>query len=430
MVENVMAMRSLCMMLAAVAGMAVTAGAQPAGANYDESKVPRYTLPDPLTLNSGEKVRDAQTWTRKRRPEVMALFETQMFGRSPGRPGKMSFEPASLERAALGGRAIRKEITVLFTGSNNGPKMSLLLYLPANAAGPVPVFLGLNFTGNHTVSADPGIRLPQVWSRDGKGKRSGREDERGASASRWQVEKVLAHGYGLATVYYGDIEPDYDGGIAHGVRPAFYRKGQIAPAADEWGAIAAWAWGLSRALDYLETDRQVDAKRVAVMGHSRLGKTALWAGARDERFSIVISVNSGEGGAAISRRMFGENVKDLNTRFPHWFCANYRQFNDRVDEMPFDQHELVALVAPRPVYIASAEEDLWADPKGEFLAGVAAGPVYRLLGGQDLGTDRMPGIHPPLMGTIGYHIRAGKHDVTAYDWEQFLSFADKHWKKD
>jgi hypothetical protein len=406
--------------------------AQPSGANYDEAKVPKYTLPDPLVMRNGRPIRDAKTWYSRRRPEILGLYRAEVFGRSPAKPSKLSFD-ASVDQRALGGKAVRKQVTVWLTGKNGGPAMDILIYLPAGTKKPAPVFLALGFSGNQTVYPDPSIRLGQQWVRDlatgAMVKQRAAESSRGSMAQQWQLEKILEHGYGLATIYYGDIEPDFNGGIQYGVRPFFFKPGQTAPAADDWGAIGAWAWGLSRAMDYLETDHEIDAKHVAVFGHSRLGKTALWAGAQDTRFALVISNESGEGGAAISRRNFGERTKDLNTRFPHWFCANFTRYNDREDEMPVDSHMLLALIAPRPLYVASAEGDQWSDPRGEFLGVVNASPVYELLGKPGLGTGQMPGIHQPIMRTVAYHIRAGKHDVTAYDWEQYLKFADIEWSR-
>jgi hypothetical protein len=382
-------------------------------------------------MRNGERVRDAKTWTGRRRPEILEIYQTEVYGRSPARPAKLNSEITSIDKQALEGKAIRKQVTVYFAGQDS-PKnlsvrsrMDILIYLPAAAKKPVPVILGLSFSGNQTVAADAGIRLGEEWVKGVK--QPAEAKSRGARAQQWQAGQILAHGYGLATIYYGDIEPDFDGGMKYGIRPLFFKPGQTGPAADEWGAIAAWAWGLSRAMDYLETDRDIDARRVAVFGHSRLGKAALWAGAADTRFSLVISNESGEGGAAISRRDFGERTKDLNNHFPYWFDANFKKYSEHEDQMPFDSNLLLSLIAPRPLYVASAEGDRWSDPRGEFLGALGASPVYELFGKQGLGTDRMPGNHEPIMHTVAYHIRAGKHDVTAYDWEQYLKFADAEW---
>lgn len=408
--------------------------------NYDESKVPPYVLPDPLRFEDGRNVRNARDW-RRRRAEVLELFREHMYGHSPGRPRGQRFEVRNEEAQALGGRAQRREIRVWLTGREDGPWIDVLLYVPSGATRPVPAFLGLNFEGNQAVTADPGVTLTPRWvpRRTGDRPHQATEETRGAQASRWAIDTILERGYAFATLYCGDLEPDHPQGWREGVRSVFpvgrpgaaarASRSPVTPGPSDWGAIAAWAWGLSRALDALERDPAIDARRVAVFGHSRLGKTALWAGAEDERFAMVISNNSGEGGAALARRQFGETTWRINTSFPHWFNSRFKDYNNRADDLPIDQHQLIALLAPRPAYIASAEKDQWADPRGEFLSGLGAGPVYALLGRTGLGTEEMPGLNQPVGDHVGYHFRTGVHDVTLYDWERYLDFADRHWPR-
>ena len=358
-----------------------------------------------------------------------------MYGKAPGKPQAMTFE-SSVAKDALGGKATRKEVTVYFAGDRRtARRWTILIYLPNEAEKPVPLFVGLNFAAITRSTPTRASRSTQWMSgaRHGKGvvdHRPPRRSRAGRTASRWPVEKILARGYGLATIYYGDIDPDFDDGFQNGVHPLFYKPGQTRPAADEWGSIGAWAWGLSRALDYLETDRDVDAKHVAVMGHSRLGKTAALGRrpGRALRPGDLQRLRLRRGGPEPA--VFGETVARINTSFPHWFCGNFKKYNDREGELPVDQHMLIALIAPRPVYVASAEEDRWADPRGEFLSAKDADPVYRLLGTDGLAAEDMPPVEQPVMSqTIGYHIRPGKHDVTDYDWQRYLDFADKHFKK-
>ncbi len=393
-------------------------------ANYDETKVGSYTLPDPLTFNNGKPVRSAKDWN-KRRPEILELFANNVYGQSPQPPKQLRYEVFDTDEHALGGKAIRRQITIYFSDKKDGPKEDVLLYIPAAPKKPVPVILTLNYFGNQSVINDPGVKLGTIWMGKTHERQQAGEESRGRD-KEFEVEKILARGYGFATVCYQDIEPDFKGGMIHGIRPLFFGSGQSEPKPDEWGAIGAWSYGLSRAMDYLEKDKTVDGRRVAIMGHSRLGKAILWAGAMDQRFAMVLASCSGEGGASLARRNYGETIRNLVNAFPYWFCANFGKYAENAGQLPVDAHELIALIAPRPVYITGAEDDRWADPKGEFLACVGAGPVYRLLGAQDLGTNQMPPLNQPMMRTIGYHYRTGKHEVTAFDWDQFLKFADMH----
>jgi hypothetical protein len=392
--------------------------------NYDEARVGAYTLPDPLLLSNGKPVRDAKTWNEQRRAEIVRLFEENQYGRSPGRPAAMSFDVFDKGTPALDGKAIRRQVTIYFSADKAGPKMDLLVYVPANAAGPVPLLLNLGFSANSSTVNDPGVKVGEVWGRDKKKVPAGQ----GMSFGRVNVARLLDAGFGFATVYYGDIDPDFLGGVPHGVRALYLKPGQTEPAPDEWGSIAAWAWGLSRAMDYLETDKAVDAKRVAIMGVSRLGKTVMWAAARDPRIALVIASCSGEGGAALSRRNYGETIAHLTeaSRYPYQFAGNYAKFANQVDRLPVDGHMLVALIAPRPVLLQTGDKDGWSDPKGEFLAAVAAGPVYRLLGQQGLDTDQMPPAGSPILHTIGYVMHAGGHGTIPSDWDQFLAFMQMH----
>jgi len=387
--------------------------------NSDENKVRPYQLPDPLRLAGGSVVTNAAQWFGRRRPEILEQFQAQMYGRMLPRPREMSFQVVREEPQALNGHATRRDILLVAGAATNGPALSFTLYLPLPRPRPVPVFVGVHLFA--TAAAEPTPAAPRQMPHMPK---PSREDA--LRAGRATAERILARGYGFASLDIDQLAPDSATNYWRGAARLFGRTQAGPPGPEETGALGLWAWGLIRALDYFETTPEVDARRVIVIGHSRMGKTALWAAANDRRFAMAISNNSGCGGAALSKRDFGETVEIITRAFPHWFCGNFRQYAGHEENLPMDQHELIALIAPRPVYVASAVEDKWADPRGEFLAALAAEPVYHLLNAPGLETGTWPAPDHPVGATIGYHLRYGQHDLTDYDWEQYLDFADRH----
>jgi hypothetical protein len=434
-----------------------TAYSQGFKANYDETAVPKYTLPPLLVGADGQSV-SASKWPT-RREELLSLCRDHIYGDWELSDFEMNAELVE-QGEFLNGKAIRTQWKVTISNEHGRQVIDLLVYLPATASNSsqVPVFLGLNFAGNHCVANDPAILLPKSWMRPDKETvidNRATEKGRGIQDRRWPVDEIVTGGFGLATAYYGDLAPD---------DPAHYMEGlprlnpklkkDLGPFPLEatyketeqpktGGAIAVWSWGLSRLLDVLEKDPRISAKKVIVVGHSRLGKTALWAGATDQRFAMVVSNNSGCGGAALSRRAFGETVQRINSAFPHWFCDQFRKYNQAEGDCPVDQHSLLALIAPRPLYVTSASEDLWADPHGEFLAAREAGAVYRLLGQKALREMDFCGFESLGDGKVayetawgdanensasnfaqvGYHLRKGPHDILSWDWQLFMRFA-------
>ncbi|MCM4167034.1 Carbohydrate esterase [Arenibacter antarcticus] len=393
---------------------------------YNESEVPSFEVPDPLVTFKGKTIGTIGDWENVRRPELHTYFETKVYGKIPKNLKIDSYKILEQEDNALNGKANRRQVELTFKHNDKVLSFTILLYLPKKVEN-TAVFLGYNFYGNHTITEDESVLISTAWADNNEGfdivNNTLTAASRGKRTHRWAIEKIIDAGYGLATIYYGEVDPDKDD-FSDGIQSLLYSKNQKHPKADEWGSISAWAWGLSKAMDYFEKDPEIDAARVIAFGHSRLGKAALWAGANDKRFAGVISNNSGCGGAALSKRKFGETIGVINERFPHWFCTNFKEFNNKEETLAVDQHQLLALIAPRPLYIASAEEDRWADPKGEFLSALYASSVYELYGKKGINIMDMPVVNSPILNTVAYHIRTGKHDVTDYDWEQYIKWAD------
>jgi hypothetical protein len=403
---------------------AMAAQAQNFPSNIDESKVQSYTLPDVLKMPNGKTVTSSKEWQQVQRPNIYRLYEENQFGRYPTKKINSRFKVLETDNKALDGMATRKQMRIYLHPADTSVYMDVLLYTPNAITSPAPVFVGYNFSGNHTITTEKNVFLSNRWMYfRGKGVVNNRATEasRGTDTASWPLNTILSKGFAVATAYYGDLEPDTATGYMTGIRTTLKDVLNIQP--NEWSAMGAWAWGLSRIVDYLQKDRNIDAGKIALIGHSRLGKATLWAGASDPRFALIVSNESGEGGAALSRRWYGETVEIITAHFPHWFVAKYKTYGDKVNTLPVDGHMLLSLMAPRPLYVASAVEDTWSDPKGEFLSAKEASKVYALFGKKGIETDSLPPLHQPVGGTIRYHIRAGKHAVTLYDWEQYLQFA-------
>jgi hypothetical protein len=371
--------------------------------NFSEEKVPEYTLPDLLTTLDGAKVDNVKSWNQSRRPEILELFRENVFGRVPETAFEKSYKVVKVDNNAMNGMATLKEVDISITRDDKSLVIRLILFTPNNTRKAVPTFLLINNRGKE--NTDPA---------------------RAEKSQFWPAEEVIARGYGIAAFHNADVDQDkfdeFQGGI-HALLDKTPRPD------DAWGTIAAWAWGASRCLDYLVTDRNVDGNKVAVLGHSRGGKTALWAGALDTRFGMTISNESGCTGAALARRRYGETIAVINRAFPHWFCTNYKKYNDREDDLPVDSHMLLALTAPRPLYVASAGEDIWADPRGSYRALHHAAKVYSLFKSPSDIPEAMPPVNKQVIsGNVGYHVREGGHNMLLEDWTRFMTFADAVWK--
>lgn len=396
--------------------------------NYDETKIPPYVLPPLFETKEGEAAISAKQWQQQRRAEIFSLLEKEMFGKAPPRPA-LRFRLVEAATPALDGKAMRQQVRVYFSDKEDDPSLDLLIYRPAALRNRAPVIFGLNFKGNQSVHADPAILLCRSWVDNKDLKKPdvhhALEESRGIDAGKWSVAYAIERGYAVVTGYYGDIDPDYDDGWKNGVH-ALFPEIESKRNAESWGSLAAWAWGMSVAMDWIVQEPSLDGKRVAIQGFSRLGKATLWAAACDQRFAAVISQNSGAGGAALNKRIFGETVGRLNRSFPHWFCGNFRQYSENEAALPFDSHFLLALSSPRPLLITSATEDRWADPRGEFLAARATNPVYQLFGHTGLTDTAMPAPGKLINDRIGYFLRQGPHSVTEDDWKAYCDFCDRH----
>jgi hypothetical protein len=375
-------------------------------------------------MQDGRKITTREQWFEQRRPELKALFQHYMYGWFPA-PVAVHGTVTYTDAHFFDGKATLKLIT-LKLGAEGAPSINMLRVVPNHRLGPAPIFLGMNFNGNQMVVADNHVPIPASWMEGAPYAMEfkKRAVTRAAEIHTWELEQSIDRGYAVATYYCGDVEPDTTNAVG-GVRETVHRQA----ASDDWGTIAAWAWGLQRAVDYLVADPDIDKKHIALVGHSRLGRAAMLAGAFDDRVALVVPLQAGCGGTAPSRGTVGESVARINTSFPHWFCDEFKKFNHQTDRLPFDQDALVALCAPRPVLLGAAVEDTWANPAGAFDMLKSADKVYRLVGVEGLSAQTMPETNKLIDSNLGFFIRPGKHSMTKLDWQYFLDFADKQWGK-
>lgn len=394
-------------------------------ANYTEAKAGWFELPELLVCEDETRVTDAETWRQKRRPEVLSIVETNQFGRVPPAPDTMSFDVFDTGTPAFGGTALRKQVTIAFDARGEHV-LELLVYLPKESAGDAPVLLNIGWVANNVAVDDPGVKVGRQWNRETLAREPA---TRGGEFGKLRViPEALARGYAVAHFNYTDLEPDHPAGFAHGIRRHFLREGETQPGAEEWGAIAAWGWGVSRVIDYFESDPDIDARRVAITGISRLGKAALWAGARDERVACVLASVSGSGGASLNRRRYGERLGHLLApgRFPYWFAPRLADWVGREEAAPWDSHFILGLIAPRAVLLQTGSTDRWSDPYGEFVAARAATPVFHLFGQQGIEDYPQPALGQAVMNRLGYLMHDGGHGMVPDDWPVFFDFLDQH----
>jgi hypothetical protein len=390
---------------------------------------PQVALPDPLVMSDGRPVTSRDQWFKERRPELQALFQHYMYGAVPAKPAHTQAQLLGAYPDFLAGKATLKLVT-LVTGPTNAPRIDLMLVLPNARPGPAPVFLAMDFCGNHALTDDTRVPLARSWLGNGcKGctNNAATDAARGTQAADWPLAEIVRRGYALAVFYSGDVDADRPE-VSEGVYAWLAGGDPARNNPTNRGTIAAWAWGFHRCVDYLVAEPSIDPHRIAALGHSRNGKTALLAAAFDGRIAIAFPHQAGCGGSAPSRGKTGESVKAINDHFPHWFNAQFKQFNDAPERLPFDQHCLVALCAPRPVLFSAAEGDQWANPAGQFTVLQAANPVYRLLDSKGLAAKQLPPQGQLVDSPLGYYVRAGKHSMTADDWTVFMNFADSQWR--